>query len=81
MWINFFFVSEADYTLDESFWIDESPAGKYFQLTYLETKLQRLTVNTKKYTDTHSTWFQGKTAPNLLHTTWPLFPHLTHFSP
>lgn len=37
--INFVFVSEADYTLDESFWIDESPAGKHFHLIKINTHL------------------------------------------
>lgn len=31
--IYFIFVPEADYTLDESFWIEESPAGEYFEFT------------------------------------------------
>jgi len=37
IWIVFIFVSEADYTLDESFWIDESPAGKHFHLVKINT--------------------------------------------
>lgn len=38
-------ISEADYTLDESFWIEESPAGKYFgQSSHIKTMFEGFNV-------------------------------------